>query len=76
MAPVAWFCIPLSLIRSVLRTSNFCLLKLIKIVNLGVNYTIPFGFSLFLALLEHQFSTFNYFVWQIITDEYTLCQLR
>ena len=37
---------------------NFPCLKLIEIVILWVYYTIPFGFSLFLALFGHYFSTF------------------
>ena len=35
------------LIRSVVRTSEFSVLKLIEIVILWVYYTIPFGFGLF-----------------------------
>ena len=47
------------LIRSVWRASKFSELKFTEIVILWVYYTIPFDFSLFLALLGHQFSTFG-----------------
>ena len=42
----------LRLIRSILRASNFSMLKLIEIVILWVYYTIPFGFNLFRHLLS------------------------
>ena len=51
-----------SLIRvfhSVSRASIFSVLKLIVKVILYAYYAIPFGFSLFLALLGHHFSTFQ-----------------
>ena len=46
-AHVAKFFGRLRLIGSVLRASNFPCLKLIEIVILWVNYTIPFGVTLF-----------------------------
>ena len=58
MAHVAKFYGRLRLVRSVLRASKFSVLKLTEIVILWVYYTIPIGFSLFLALFEHHFSTF------------------
>ena len=53
---VAKFYGRLRLVRSVLRASKFSVLKLTEIVILLVYYTIPFGFSLFLALFGHHFS--------------------
>ena len=47
----------LRLIRSVLRASKFSVLKLIEIVILWVNHTIPFGFSS-LRHFWHHYSTF------------------
>ena len=47
MAHVAKFNDRLRLIRSVLRASKFSELKLIEIVIVWVNYTIPFAFNLF-----------------------------
>ena len=65
--------------KSKYRASKFSVLKLIEIVILWVYYTIPFGFSLFLALLGHQFSIINfvnYFIWLKITDEGSVPEMR
>ena len=74
---VAKFYGRLRLIRSVLRASKFPVSKLIEILILWVYYTIPFGFSLFLALLRHHFPTFetNPF-WLRITDEGSVPEMR
>ena len=53
----------------------FCL-KLIEIVILWVYYTIPFGWSLFLALFGITFQLFNYFVWLRITEEGSASKMR
>ena len=67
----------LRLVRSVLRASKFSVLKLAEIVILWVYYTMPFGFTLFLALFRHHFSTFiNIFVWPGITDEGLVPEMR
>ena len=52
-----------------LRASEFSVLKLIEIVILWVYYTIPFGFSLVLALSGNHFNFWNNFVWLRITDD-------
>ena len=49
---ISKFYVRLRLIRSVLRASNFPCLKFLEIVILRVYYTIPFGFTLFWALLD------------------------
>ena len=66
----------LRLIRSVLRASNFSVLKLIQIVILWVYCTIPFGFSLFWHFLGITFQLLNYFVWLRITDEVSVPEMR
>ena len=58
-AYVAKFYGRLRLIRSVLGASKLSVLNLIEIVISWVYYTIPFGFSLFLALSRPRFSTFK-----------------
>ena len=52
---------------------NFLCLKLIEIVIVGINYTIPFGFSLFLAYFGYHFS--NFFVWLRINDEGSVSEM-
>ena len=64
------------LIRTVLRTSKFSLLKLIEIVILWVYYTIPFGFSFFRHFLALFFNFYNYFLWLRITDEGSIPEMR
>ena len=59
-----------------LRASKFSVLKLLKIVILWVYYTIPFGFSLVLALLGNRFNFWNNFVWLRINDEGSLPEMR
>ena len=49
----------LRIIRSVLRASQFSVLKLIEIVILWVYYTIPFDFSLFRHILGINFLLFK-----------------
>ena len=70
-AHVANFYGRLRLGRNVLRASKFSVFKLTEIVIMWVYYTIPIGFSLFLALFGHHFLNFllKYFVWLRITDE-------
>ena len=55
---------------------NFPCLKLIEIVILWVNYTIPFGFSLFWYFLVITFQLFKLHVWLRITDEGLLPEMR
>ena len=50
-------------------TIKFSELKLIEIVILWVNYTIPYGFSVFRHFLGITYYLFKFFVWLIITDE-------
>ena len=57
---------------SVLRASKFAVLKLIEIVILWVNYTIPFGFNFF----WHFWDIFNYFLSLRITDEGSIPEMR
>ena len=59
-----------------LRASKFSVLKLIEIVILWVYYTIPFCFSLLLALSGNHFNFWNNFVWLRITDEGSLPEMR
>ena len=66
----------LRLIRSVLRASNFSVLKLIEIVIVWVYYTIPFGFSLFWHFRVNIFNFWNHFVWLRITDEASFPEMR
>ena len=67
----------LQLVRSVLRASKLSVLKLTEIVILWVNYTIPFGFCLFLALSGFIFQLLlNYFVWLRITYEDKVPEMR
>ena len=76
-AHVAKFYGRLRFVRSVLRDSKFPVLKLTEIVILWVYHTIPFGFSLFLALLSIIFQPLlNYFVWLRITDEGLVPEIR
>ena len=44
--------------------------------NLWVHYTIPSGFSLFLALLGHHYPTFETTFWRRITDEGSVPEMR
>ena len=64
------------LIRSVLEHQNFPCSKLIEIVILWVYYTIPFGFSLLRYFWDIVFPILNYFVWQRITDEGSVPEMR
>ena len=66
----------LRLIRSVLRTSKFSVLKLIEIVTLWVYYTIPFGFTLFRHFRANIFYFWNHYVLRRITDEGSLPVMR
>ena len=66
---VAKFYDRLRLIRRVLRVSNFFVLKLIEIVILWVNYTIPIGFSLFGHFLDIIFQLLNLLFCLRITDD-------
>ena len=76
MAHVARFYGRLRLIRSVLRASNYYVLKLIEIVILRVYYTIPFGFSFFWHFLALFVNFYNYFLWLRITDEGSISEMR
>ena len=64
------------LICSVLRASNFSVLKLIEIVILWVYYTIRFGFSLFRQFRDNIFYFCNHFFWRMITNEGSLPEMR
>ena len=75
-AHVAKFYGQLRLIRSVFGASKFSVLKLIEIIISWVYYTITNGFSLFLALLDHDFQLLNYFVWTRITNRGSLPEMR
>ena len=75
-AHVAKFCGRLRLIRSVWEHQNFLGSKLIEIVILWVYYTIPFGFSVFRYFWGITFPLLNYFVWQRITDEGSVPEMR
>ena len=55
---------------------NFPCLNLIEIVILWVNYTIPFSFSLFWHFLVISFQLFILPVWQMITDEGSVPEMR
>ena len=57
-----------------MRASKLSVLKLTEIISLWVYYTIPFGFTLFRHLLEHQF--LNYLVLHRITGEGLLPEMR
>ena len=75
-AHVAKFYGQFRLIRSVWEHQNFLCSKLIEIVILWVYYTIPFGFSLFRYFWDIVFPLLNYFVWQRITGEGSLPEMR
>ena len=51
-------------------------IKLIEIVILWVNYTIPFGFNLFWYFRVNIFYFWKLFVWRRITDEGSLPEMR
>ena len=71
-AHVAKFCGRLRLIRSVLGASQFSVFKLIEIVILWVNYTIPLSLLALACFGTFWISLSNlwtYFVWLRITDE-------
>ena len=55
---------------------TFPCLKLIEIVILWVNFTIPFGFSLVRHFLDITFQLFILHVWLRITDEGLLPEMR
>ena len=73
MAHVATFNGRLWLIRSVLRASNFSVLKFIKIVILWVFCIIFFGFSLFWDMTCH---FLKLIFWLRITDEIFVPKMR
>ena len=76
---VARFYGRLWLIRSILRASKFSVLKLIEIVILWVNYTIPFNCSWFWHFRADIFSFSIHSVWLRwlrITDEGVLPVMR
>ena len=76
-AHVAKFYSRLRLICSVWRASKFSVLKLTEIVILWVYDTIPCGFNLFLGTFGISiFNNFNYFLWQRITDEGSVPEMR
>ena len=75
-AHVAKFYDRLPLIRSFLRASKVTVLKLIEIVILWVNCTIPFGLSLLRNFWGITFKLFYYFVWLRITDEDSVPEMR
>ena len=75
-AHVAKFYCRFWLIRRVWEHQNFPCSKLIEIVILWVYYTIPFGFSLFRYFWDIVFPLLNYFVWQGITDEGSVPEMR
>ena len=75
-AHVAKFYGRFRLIRSIWEHHNFPCSKLIEIVILWVYYTIPFGFSLFRYFWDIVFPLLNYFVWQKITDESSVPEMR
>ena len=64
------------LICSVSRVSKFAVLKLIEIVILRVDYTIPFGFSFFRQFWDIIFQLFILHVWLRITDEGSVPGMR
>ena len=66
----------LRLIRSVLRASKFSVFKLIEIIFLWVNYTIPISFSLFTYFGHHLLISLNHFVLLRITDEGSVPEMR
>ena len=75
-AHVAKFYGQLRLIRSVLRASKFSELKLIELVSLWVYYTIPFGYSLVRHFLVITFQLLKLHLWQRITDEDSIPEMR
>ena len=76
MAYVAKFYGRLRLIRSVLRASEFSVLKLTEIVILWVYYTIPMASACFGTLGASILNFWNYSVWLRITDEGSVPEMR
>ena len=76
-AHVAKFYVGLQLIRSVLRTSIFSVLKFIEFVILWFNYiTSLLASASFGTFVTSLFNFLNYFVWLRITDEDSVTEMR